>query len=90
MTTEQAQQFADAELKALTQQEREYTITLEGDPTFSVRKKTRVTGTKCDFDTEYYVKTINRVWSREDGFMMTIAGKNSQPENQADVSGAIA
>jgi phage protein D len=90
MTPAQAQDFANAELNEISKFEKEYTVTLEGDPGFSVRKMTQVIGTGTDFDTNYYVRTISREYSVAAGFEMTINGKNQPTENQANVPGAAA
>ena len=76
MTQAQAQNWANAELAAITQYEREFTVSLEGSPDLHTRKKVIIQGTNTSFDDSYYVRTINRSWNRQDGFSMTVTGKN--------------
>ena len=84
MTQAQAQNWANAELQAITNFEREFTVSLEGDANLHTRKKILIQGTGTDFDTSYYIRTISRVWNRTDGFSMTITGKNIPSPTSGD------
>ena len=84
MTQAQAQNWANAELQAITNFEREFTVSLEGDANLHTRKKVLIQGTGMDFDCSYYIRTISRVWNRTDGFSMTITGKNIPSPTSGD------
>jgi phage protein D len=84
LTPVQAQNIADAELAEISKFEKEYAISLEGSADLTVRKMTKIIGTNTDFDTKYYIRTIDRTWNAQDGFEMTIHGKNQPPTNGDD------
>ena len=56
MTPQAAQQMAQNYLKEISKFEREFTLTIEGDAGYSVRKQAIVRGTNTSFDTKYYLR----------------------------------
>ena len=77
----QAQNLANAKLAEISKFEREYSVTLEGDPGLTVRKMTIIRGTNTSFDTNYYIKSISKSWDRQGGFTMRVEGVNVPPAN---------
>lgn len=82
LTQEQAQQLANSTLADLTQMERTFTATAEGDPTLSTHRKARVTGTGTSFDSDYYFVNVHHSLTFKGGYSVTMEAKNIPPATE--------
>ena len=80
LTKDQAQQEATKRLADITKHERRVTVEgTPGDLTTTPRSWLKLTGTGTDFDQTYLVERIQRSIGWDEGFKMSIWGKNSSP-----------
>lgn len=76
LTQAQAQQVANSELAELTKFEKLLDFSVEGDPTFSVRRMINLTGTGTSYDQKYYVKSIEQSYKFGSKYDMHVSAKN--------------
>ncbi len=81
LTQQQAEAFADKKLKEISLHERIVEGFGPGDLKLLPRMKVRLTGTKTDFDQDYYCDAVERQMDQRQGFVMRIRLKNHSPES---------
>ncbi len=82
LTAEQAQQRANQILAEISSMERRLKATLPGDGLLSVDNPIQLTGTGTDFDSSYFVQSVVRRFSFEEGYRMTVEAKNHPVESE--------
>jgi phage protein D len=82
LTQEQAQQLATATLADLSKFERTLDVTMQGDPSVSVRRAARLIGTGTSFDARYYLSEVNHTIDAT-GYAMTAHLKNHPTAGEA-------
>ena len=82
LTEDQAQKLANKTLAEITAHERSVSVEMPGELDLTPRDMVAVRGTSTSFDQTYYVDTIERSLSFEDGFRQSLRLKNSSPRNQ--------
>lgn len=82
LTREQALQYAQTMLRLLSRQERIIEIEMPGDNTIKKVDVIKLTGTNTDFDQVYFTSTVTRQFNINDGYLMTVKGKNHSPNSQ--------
>lgn len=82
MDTNQAQKQAQSLLKDISQHEVNLSAELVGDDLLTTRTKIEVRGTGTDFDQTYYPASIQRRYSLDDGYRMSVRARNYSPESQ--------
>jgi phage protein D len=85
LTQDQAQQFANARLQEISLHERVVDVTIPGETSLTPRQLVALTGTGTSFDQNYYIDSIERSFSMDDGFMQTIKMKNHSAESTVSV-----
>ena len=83
LTQAQAQQLANNTLADLTKFERTMDVSMEGDPTISVRRLLTVSGTNTGFDQSYHIQEIERSYGFGAKFDMHIKAKNHPTESDS-------
>lgn len=81
-TKEQALQFAQQQIKNLSQHERKIEAELPGDNILKKVGVVRLKGTNTDYDQVYFTSSVNRVLSPTQ-YSMTVEAKNHSPNSQA-------
>jgi phage protein D len=72
-------------LKYLSSHEMNLSGDLPGDALLTPQSLIQVEGTGTPFDQTYYASSIQRTFSFEDGFRMSVTGKNQSPNNPPKV-----
>jgi len=78
----QAQALAEKVLGDVTRFERTFELTMEGDPTKTVRNRVVVQGTQTAFDQSYYIENMTRTLDFDGGFSMSVRGKNITAQSE--------
>ena len=86
LTPDQALRFAQQQARVLTLLERIVTIEMPGDLALTPRSLVSLSGTGTSWDQTYYVDTLTRRITLQDGFKQTIRLKNSSPRTMTTVS----
>lgn len=82
LTFSQAQVFAQQKLTEISRHERTITVVMPGDLTTNSRDMVRLSGTGTAFDQSYYIDTIDRKISIDQGFTQTFTLKNHSPSEE--------
>jgi phage protein D len=80
-TPAQAQAIAQAKLTELSQHEMNVSADLPGDALLTADTSVQVIGTGSAFDQTYFVSSITRAISFENGYRMVLQAKNQTPNN---------
>jgi hypothetical protein len=93
LTMNDALKLAQQKAAELTQHERVWEATMPGDLTLDPRSVIQLIGTATDFDQTYFVDTIERHLSVEQGFIQRVRAKNTSPRTisttPADIVGSV-
>lgn len=85
LTEEEAQKLANQLAKDITLHERVVMVEMPGEIDLTPRKMIKITGTSTSFDQTYYIDTIDRALSFDEGFRQTLRLKNSSPRSMTQV-----
>ncbi len=80
-TQAQVQEIANNKLIELSRHEMNMSAKMPADVVLTPRHLIQVTGTGTAFDQTYFASTITRNYSLNEGFTMTVHGKNQTPNN---------
>ncbi len=75
----QALKFASSQYNEITRHERSLAVTLPGDTSLTPQSRLTLEGTGSGFDQSYFITGIERRFSFEGGFTMTVCAKNVSP-----------
>lgn len=82
LTEQEAQDKANKLRAQITQQERIVTFSYPADLTLQPRDMLEIRGTGSGWDQKYWVNSITRTMSFDDGFVMTVNAKNHSNQTQ--------
>lgn len=85
LTEDQAQQLATKIAREATQHERVVNIAMPGELMLTPRNMVKVQGTSTSFDQTYYIASIDRSISHDEGFRQSLRLKNSSPRTETQV-----
>lgn len=77
-----AQKKANALLQDISQHEVNLSAELPGDDLLTAQTPVKVTGTGTEFDQVYYPASIQRRFSLDEGYRMSLRARNYSPESQ--------
>ena len=78
---EQAQKFGQSQYNEISRHERSLSVTLPGDTVLTPQTPLSLEGTASGFDQSYLIDRIDRRFSFEGGFTMTVHAKNVSPSD---------
>ena len=81
-----ALQLAQQKALEITRHERVIEGSLAGDDILDIRTMVLLQGTNTDFDQTYYLESISRRLSLEQGYSMSFRAKNMSPRKGTDIS----
>jgi phage protein D len=76
--------LANSLLAELSKHERVIEVDMPGELTLTPRNMVQIEGTGTSFDQTYYIQTITRSLSFDDGFQQSMRLKNSSPRTQTE------
>ncbi len=85
LTEDQAQKLANQTAQEITRHERVIAVEMPGELTLTPRNKVRLDGTGTSFDQTYWIDSIERSISFDEGFRQSMRMKNTSPRTQAEV-----
>ena len=85
LTEEQAQDLANKLTKEITLHERVVQVDMPGEIALTPRDMVKLQGTGTSFDQTYYIASIDRSISFDEGFRQTMRLKNTSPRSQTQV-----
>jgi phage protein D len=85
LTEDQAQQLANQTAADITRNERAVAIEMPGELTLTPRTMLQIQGTGTSFDQTYWIESIDRSISFDEGFRQSVRCKNTSPRSMAQV-----
>ena len=71
-----ADEYAQNKHREITRHEMKFTATLPGDNLLLSNSVVQITGTGTEFDQNYFVDSVRRSMNAEEGYVMTVTGRN--------------
>jgi phage protein D len=84
LTEDQAQQLANSLLTELSKHERVVDVEMPGELMLTPRNLVQIQGTGTSFDQVYYIQTITRSISFDEGFRQSLKLKNTSPRTMTE------